>query len=256
MVTSVQVGQYGRIGNQLFQVAACLGYANHYRDEMMLPNWHCTYTGKNMDTYFKYRLPYGQVIPNAHYQEPHFQYAKIPFFGRNRIVDLRGYYQSEQYFSHCADLVRQHFEPTDAVVSSLLQKYGDLSGTCSIHVRRGDYVGHFLHEVADMNYYRSAQSEMERLWPIKKYLVFSDDIDWCRQNFVGNNFEFAVGNQDIEDLFLMSKCENHIITNSSFSWWGSWLNPSPNKVVIAPSKWFKGDTMNDNDVYTTTMIKL
>ena len=172
-------------------------------------------------------------------------------------LNLKGYFQSELYFEHCSDQVRHYFKPTKHIHDKLVLKYGNMSDTCSIHVRRGDYVNHPLHEVANIDYYNRAMTEMERSSKVKKYFVFSDDFAWCKKNFIGDKFLFITNNVDTEDLFLMSMCNNHIITNSSFSWWGSWLNQNVNKIVIAPTKWFNGSGSNImHDIYTKKMIQL
>ncbi len=121
----------------------------------------------------------------------------------------------------------------------------------SIHVRRAKnpidpsepaysqnsfYVdlGHHLHEDMSDNYYLRAMS----LFPGEKFLVFSDDIPWCKQNPLFKYCEFSEGLSEIEDLNLMANCKHNIIANSSFSWWAAWLNPNIEKKVIAPKKWF------------------
>ena len=84
-------------------------------------------------------------------------------------------------------------------------------------------------------------------------MVFSDDLDWCKETFLGNRFTFISGNRDYQDLFLMSMCKNNIIANSSFSWWGAWLNTNLNKKVIAPKKWFGPQlSLSSDDIYPNT----
>ena len=255
MVTSTQVGKYGRLGNQLFQIAACIGYTKLYNEKFMLLDWYCTYTKKDMLPFFENKVTCGPIRPTwRDYQEPHFHFSGIPKYVGT--LNLKGYFQSELYFQHCTELVRYYFKPTKHVQSKLISKYGDMTDTCSIHVRRGDYVNHWLHGVTTIDYYNRAMVEMERLKPVRKYFVFSDDPTWCEQNFRGDRFIFVKDNLDIEDLFLMSMCKNNIITNSSFSWWGSWLNSNPEKTIIVPGKWFNGNNINDLDVYTKEMKKL
>jgi 5'(3')-deoxyribonucleotidase len=91
------------------------------------------------------------------------------------------------------------------------------------------------------------------------FLIFSDDIEWCKENFpnISDKFIFIEGNKDYEDLYIMSKCKNNIISNSTFSWWGAWLNQNENKKVVAPLKWF-GSSINHNtkDLYCDGWIKI
>ena len=169
-------------------------------------------------------------------------------FSYNRIVlpvgnfTLSGFFQSERYFKHCEGIVREYFAPRPDIESKLKSKYADLlGGSCSVHVRRTDYKAlQNLHPVLDIDYYRRAMAAIEQIESVDRFMVFSDDPVWCRENF-GSDVVVVEGNQGIEDMFLMSMCSHHIIANSSFSWWGAWLNPNKNKVVISPSVWFGPD---------------
>jgi len=131
----------------------------------------------------------------------------------------------------------------------LENKYGNVSNYTSLHVRRTDYVQKAgFHPPCSMEYYEKALSIIEG-----NVLVFSDDLDWCKETFLGDRFTFISGNRDYQDLFLMSMCKNNIIANSSFSWWGAWLNTNLNKKVIAPKKWF-GPHLKESsdDIYPNT----
>ena len=107
-----------------------------------------------------------------------------------------------------------------------------------------------------MEYYRSA---VDLIGKEKLFFIFSDDINWCKNNFdfIENKF-FIENNKDYEDLILMSLCSHNIIANSSFSWWGAWLNSNPNKIIISPKKWFgnKYNFHNTKDLYNEKWIKL
>jgi hypothetical protein len=98
-----------------------------------------------------------------------------------------------------------------------------------------------------MDYYRTAISSFN---PDAKFLVFSDDLQWCKTNFLGDKFHFPDTQSDLVDLKIMTMCNHHIIANSSFSWWGAWLNPKQEKRVVAPSNWFGPELRLDpSDVY-------
>ena len=136
----------------------------------------------------------------------------------------------------------------------------DMGDVCSkeiiaLHVRRGDYVDlQSYHTLLPIEYYTEALSKL----PYVHVLVFSDDIEWCRQQpeFKGNRFFFSLNNSTAVDMCLMSLCDYHVIANSSFSWWGAWLANS--KQVIAPSQWF-GSSLSDkntDDVYCEGWIKI
>jgi hypothetical protein len=113
-----------------------------------------------------------------------------------------------------------------------------------VHVRRGDYVGNPQFDCIPADYHALAIDRMRTICPQMGYLVFSDDIGWCRHNLRSHNLEFCdnpgTGRDPLRDLILMSACRHHIISNSTYSWWGAWLNPKPDKIVIAPSQWFLG----------------
>ena len=130
--------------------------------------------------------------------------------------------------------------------------------TCSIHVRRGDYLNSPNHHpTQNMNYYMKAIKKMPK---DSVFLIFSDDINWCKQNFpdMPEKFKFIEGNKDYEDLYLMSACKNNIICNSTFSWWAAWLNSNESKVIMAPDTWFGPAyaDWNTNDLYCEGWIKI
>ena len=120
-------------------------------------------------------------------------------------------------------------------------RYGRvLSGpVVSVHVRRGDrgdaLDGPDARPVLDAAYYERAVRHFGKGF---RFLVFGDDPEWCRRHFTGPDTTVVSGEPDYVDLFLMSRCRHHIIANSTFSWWGAWLNPRDDKVVVAPERWF------------------
>jgi hypothetical protein len=169
-------------------------------------------------------------------QPPGFHYTPIDYLPDSNIR-LCGYFQSHKYFEKYSSEVIDLFSPTDTIKIKLLEKYGDILklNTVSIHVRRGNYVQLSTHHYnLSMVYYKNAIEYFKNT----TFLVFSDDIDWCKNNFIGDNFIFIENETDTEDLYLMSFCKNNIIANSTFSWWGAYLNKNENKKVIYPNKWF------------------
>jgi hypothetical protein len=127
------------------------------------------------------------------------------------------------------------------------------SNSISIHIRRGDYVSNQhtndIHGLCSLDYfYKSVQYMNSKIYnPI--YFIFSDDMDWVKKNFNTENLKYKFietnMNQNHLDLILMSYCKHNIISNSSFSWWGAWLNININKIVIAPKIWFANKKMNN-----------
>ena len=180
-------------------------------------------------------------------------------------VLLDGYFQSEKYFLHCEDLIRALFQPRRDIADNIETQHRLLfeEEYTSLHVRRGDYVTlsetHPLnpHPVQSLDYFVEALDFLNA----KNVLVFSDDIEWCKEQFTGDKFRFMDQREhhpqeitqeepyfsnlsrhflvaDFSEMVTMSKCTNHIISNSSFSWWGAWLNDNPDKKVVAPKNWF------------------
>lgn len=227
IVTMREFGNMGRLGNQLFQLSAIIGYSLDNNKNYILPRWE-----------------YQDFIPikTGHHDidgklisEESIRYAPLPKSDGNVI--LHGHFLSHKYFNRHTGKIRQILTLNEKWCKYINCKFSHIvnrDDTCSIHVRRGDY----LHPeqqncqgVLELNYYEKAKQIMGD----KKYVIFSDDIAWCRDNIDG---EYIDGELDIIDMFLMSLCKNHIIANSTFSWWGAWLNKSANH-VIAPRQWFK-----------------
>lgn len=221
MITFSQLGNQGRIANQIFELSCCISYAIDNDHQYKFPTWE-------YEQYFNLHNCYSdQIKPTIIYHEPNFHYTKIPSFPRDEIIDFRGYMQSYKYFDNNQDIIMGLFTPK--------QGHNIQYNTTAIHVRRGDYLNLTKEYIQlNMEYYYKAMQMINS----KKYLVFSDDIEWCKQNFHGNNIMFSENKKPIEDLSLFLACEHAIIANSSFSWWGAYLNKNPSKIIIAPEKWF------------------
>lgn len=254
---------YGRLGNQMFQIASTIGTAIKHNTTYHIPS---STTNAIFPVYFKHFPPLkdNAILIDFYYEKAHF-YQEIPY---NNHICLDGYFQSEKYFKHCREDVIKAFNLEQLLeISSRETILGDiqnaLKDTVSIHVRRGDYLQlQDKHPVVTKSYITGALKHF-LLLGYKKYLVFSDDIDWCKQNINTDNyplctFDYSEGKTEIADLFLMSKCSHHIISNSSFSWWAAWLNDSPNKIVIAPKIWFGKDNahLDTRDLVPETWIKI
>lgn len=179
--------------------------------------------------------------------EPHFQY----FSGITEVPSscyLKGYWQSERYFSAVADLIRDDFTFSSPLAGANIQIANKIAGVnaVSLHVRRGDYVNNqntlSVHGVCSLDYYVRAIAYIAQRVTDPVFFIFSDDLDWVRGtlrmeypcHYVCNNR----GGESYNDMRLMSFCKHHVIANSSFSWWGAWLNPSHTKIVVAPKQWF------------------
>mgnify|MGYP004451416805 CR=1 FL=1 len=174
-------------------------------------------------------------------------------------VYLSGYWQSEKYFIKIANQIRKDFA-FPVLPNSSMHEEVMKSNTVSIHIRRGDYVNNSLHgDVCDLSYYYRAINYIRDHVSAPKFIIFSDDILWCRDNLKLNEAVFVTGNygkKSYVDMQLMSMCKHNIIANSSFSWWGAWLNSNPNKMVVAPRIWFRDKTYGTGDIIPDSWFQL
>ena len=181
------------------------------------------------------------------------EYQPAIFELKRGYVD--GYWQSAKYFEGIEDVLREEFKfpkPSHNKNDVLIEEMRN-SCSVSIHVRRGDYLGGF--PVMDMSYYTPAMQFIKEKYKNAHFYVFSNDIVWCREHFVGEEFTFVdwnTGTDSYYDMYMMSQCKHNIIGNSSFSWWAAWLNANNDKVVIAPSIWFK--KVKTPDIYMKDWI--
>tara|TARA_R110002074_G_scaffold337412_1_gene508030 strand:- start:209 stop:988 length:780 start_codon:yes stop_codon:yes gene_type:complete len=237
----------GGLGNLLFQIAAtnALAWRNNTKavynpDKHHLPSWPASgrFVSSYTDNIFRSVEFSNDLKMKSLYREPHFRYAEIPY--SDGLV-LHGYFQSEKYFLDCTDKIRKLFSVDDKTRTYILNKYGDFlnENPTSIHIRRGDYLDpRWLNKIVPIctkEYYAQAMSKFPK---DTKYMVFSDDPEWCQKVFKSERFKVVVGEEDHIDMYIMSMCKNHIIANSTFSWWGAWLNENQDKIVISPKEWF------------------
>ena len=182
-----------------------------------------------------------------------YRYYKDPTAIYSEKVDrisgyyyLTGWFQSEKYFKNIRHILLEELTlKSDSVISNDIREYLTDPECVSIHVRRGDYIKYNWD--LPVEYYRKAIQTIKEKFKHPRYLVFSDDINWTRKNL---NFTDDVlfvdrtyGYTDYEELILMSKCGAHVISNSTFSWWGAWLDRNEEKTVIAPAKWPSGQSV-------------
>ena len=196
--------------------------------------------------------------------EPHFGYWP-------RIIEappacyLQGYWQSEKYFEAAIDTLRSEFafkHPLDQNNANLAEQIS-ASNSISLHIRRGDYANNpktlAMHGLCSPDYYRAATELVSVRIESPHFFIFSDDIGWAMENlkleFPCNYIGHNQGKDSYKDMQLMSLCRHHIIANSSFSWWGAWLNPLPEKIVVAPKKWFANGRAID-DLLPEKWVKL
>jgi hypothetical protein len=243
MFSFSSIGSLGRLGNQMFQYAALKGISAYHKVSYNLPSNTLLQQCFNISEV-------NQKTVEPQITERFYEFDEELF--SHSSGDLYGYFQSEKYFSHIEDELRKDFTFCDIIKKpcSHYRKYNLSKEVIALHIRRGDYLTDPNFVLLDIDYYHQALNYFSQ----SEVMILSDDIDWCKEHFKGNRFKFSLSNNQFIDLCLMSLCDYHIISNSSFSWWGSWLAKS--KKTIAPSKWFTGDYShwNTKDLYRKDWI--
>jgi len=189
------------------------------------------------------------------FKEPHFHYtSKILNIPKHSFLD--GYWQSELYFKDYSKEIKKIFNFSDKLdeQNELISNDINQSNSISIHIRRGDFLlkrndNHYMNL---KEYYLKAINESSKFFKNPKYFIFTDDPSWVTDNFVLDHSYFIVavnqGTKSFYDMHLMSLCKSNIIANSSFSWWGAWLNSKKDKIIYAPKNWFKDKSISTDDL--------
>lgn len=182
-------------------------------------------------------------------------------------VYLKGYWQSQRYFAAVEAAIRADFRivtPPTPINASMLAELAE-TPSISLHIRRGDYVidprTNATHGTCTLDYFARAIDRIVATMTVKPVVIaFSDDPAWVRENLILPHEMRVMDHNDsdhnYEDLRLMSACRHHVIANSSFSWWGAWLNPSPDKIVVAPDRWFANPKLVNDDIWPDDWIRL
>lgn len=224
------LGKMGRLGNQMFQYASLKGIAKKHGYSFSIPYslglniWtdHQLTKFFNLDKTLIYSTTSNQII-----NESKFNFDKVLFETCQDNVDLSGYFQTEKYFIEIKQEIIKDFSFKHNFKKPL-KNYNVL------HIRRTDYINQsYFHPLCSLDYYKQAIEIIGNELPI---VVVSDDIEWCKNNIKADFY--SENSTNIEDLYIMSQAENNIIANSSFSWWGAWLNQNPKKIIVAPENWF------------------
>lgn len=255
IITKIQ----GGLGNQLFQWAYGKSLAMKYKTDLSLDV--SFYDNQYGNTYRNFELFNFPKLTNVNQHNvkqncieiiDDFNYKLFDYQKDNNYF-LNGFWQSEKYFIDIKENIKEEL----SIDTETLEKLNKIAiGNCvSLHIRRTDYVvSNGFHPVLTMDYYNLA---LEIIKDYDNVLIFSDDIEWCKQNLSFKNMIFVENNTNIEDLWLMSLCKNNIIANSSFSWWGAWLNNNNDKKIIAPKKWFGiNANLNCSDIVPTNWVKI
>lgn len=224
-----------RLGNNLFQLATALSLSSEITICVPLENEYQA-TLQFSDTFFKgftilNYIPDGIPI----YEEPFYHYNRIPYIAGSDLI-IKGYFQSYKYFDRSK--VLSQFSINESTLSFIQSNYPEILNErfTSIHVRRGDYLKMlYKHPFSGLKYYEKA---IDLIGRNQNFIVVSDDIAWCKKYLKLKKVIFVENTTPIIDLYIQSFCENNIISNSSFSWWGAYLNENRNKKVVAPRMWF------------------
>lgn len=197
--------------------------------------------------------------PAPVHTEPHYHYDHA-FETLDRACVLDGYWQTERYFLGVADVIRQEFRPRKMPARvAYLEANLSQPNAISVHIRRGDYASNpevaRFHGLCDLSYYKATMDRLAEHVANPVFHIFSDDHNWIQAHFPKQHpwvlVEDWPGKDAWVDMWLMSRCGHHIIANSSYSWWGAWLNPSTDKQVIAPAKWFNDAPHDTRDILPT-----
>ena len=243
MITFSNLGNYGRLGNQMFQYASIIGIAkkNGYNYCFPLSNKGC-----RLSEFFNITSK-NEIYNGNIFNEQLFSFQSA-LFNSSDNTDYFGYFQSEKYFEHCTDFIKNEFT-FKTHIKEKVDKWFENKEYVSVHVRRGDYqnIQNVL-PIISKEWYKEAMNQFTNI----KFLFFSDDLDWCKEWFPEH--EFSTFENEGEDMYAMTKCKGHIIANSSFSWWGAWLGKGK---TIAPKIWFGLDGPQDwQDIYCSDWVIL
>ena len=244
----------GQLGNQFFIIAATLNLALSHNAAAFFPDFLHSFEPKyrleqnykNLFSHLNASVPPQEI--RCYYQEPVYTFSPITYHDN---MELRGWFQSEKYFLEHKEKILEFFSPSPEIMSYLRSKYAfiiDHPKTVSIHVR--SYLKEdplqkvYISYDTVMDYYKKAIS----IFPEDTlFVIFSCEIEECKRLFNGmmSNVCFIEGEADYHDLYLMSLCKDNIICNSTFSWWGAYLNKNPDKKVIVPPQWFSKEYGHD-----------
>lgn len=255
----------GGLGNQMFQYAYGKSLSIKYNVPLILDTrfYHMNHGA----TKRRFQLPELNInqidtdlskVPNGSQIlgiQDDFIYKDNYTHPGTSVYYLDGYWQSEKYFKPIQNLILDEFSPNEEQLKKLLLIPELDSNSVSMHIRRTDYVtSNGYHPVQSIEYYKQA---LEIIGDYDNLFIFSDDVEWCKKSLDFKNMVFVNGYTDIEEMWIQSLCKNNIIANSTFSWWGAWLNNYKDKKVIAPSKWFGTQAnLNQSDIIPDEWTKI
>jgi hypothetical protein len=238
----------GGLGNQCFQYAAGRHLAEIHRTEFKIDiseyeNYKLHEFSLNHFNIAGIYASSEEIADLKYVKQRHFHFDPEILRLPNGIY-LHGYWQSEKYFASISEIIR-HELSVKSPLSGRDTEIAEQIASCesvSVHIRRADYVYEELFDPCGLEYYSASIDQLSRVVKRPHFFVFADDKSWVRENFkLPYPITFVDHNgpdKNYEDMRLMSLCKHNIIANSTFSWWGAWLNNNPRKRVFAPNKWF------------------
>lgn len=252
-----RLGSNGRLGNQMFQYAALRGIAANRRFDWVIPRPE-NYGTSNYGLFDCFEMTSVEeknfgFINSVSVSAGQFHFNKKFFDECPDNVNLHDYFQTPKYFENIESEIRRDYKFRNEIIEPCLEIIKDLKDPIFIHVRRGDYVNQpENHPVCPFTYYEESLKLFKSDSPV---LIFSDDLDWCREKFTDDRFLISTENPlynhlsetndgrvrsfiPYYDLCMMSMCSGGIISNSSLSWWGAWLIKNPTQPIVAPMPWF------------------
>ena len=286
----------GGLGNQLFQYAAAKSLALHHKvplqidissfqrenlPELEVPRDFELYNfqgivdntiflsekqNEEIISFLK-RTSLSKLLPNHKrkiYSEPFYHFDKNFFHSKKNIL-LRGQWQSEKYFLRYKDTFEEILQLKIPLVQQCLPKAKELyqRNSVSVHIRRADYLRKQIiyewHGVMEKDYYLKAFEILQAKLGRFEVYYFTDDITWVENELIPvqpGEIVSSYTNSHYEDFYLISQCKHNIIANSSFSWWGAWLNRNTEKIVIGPKKWFNKGPKDTFDILPDSWIKV
>jgi hypothetical protein len=259
-ISSFETYKLRKYNLHCFHICECFADNNQVKD-LYKKNSFFKKVGKKITSRLNF-FSYG--YPNV-LTEKYFHFDPQILNAPNNVL-LDGYWQSEKYFSDITDILRREFvvkyqqDPISAKFAEQIKN----TESVSLHVRRTDYVNNLLtsqvHGTCDLKYYAQAVKYIGERKSNPHFFIFSDEPEWARYNlklgFPTTIVDCNDASRNYEDLRLMSSCKHNIIANSSFSWWGAWLNQNDHKMIIAPKHWFNDLSRDTKDLIPEQWIKI
>ena len=247
MIGFNHLGKMGQLGNQMFQYAATKGIAKKIGTDFIIPDHKEVVVDAlgnklRVELFSAFKLdPHNRGILNvssdSYVQETKFEFDD-GFFNLDPKNDfsLLGFFQTEKYFKHIESEIREDFAFQDQYVNECADIVDQFDNPIALHIGRGDFlINSANHANLPLGYYEAALQQFDGS---RQVVIFSDDSKWCKEQplFADDRFIVSEENGPYHDLYLMSKCSDFIIANSTFSWWGAWLANTGK--VVAPVLWF------------------